>query len=88
MQGCQRDHLKHLNANGMDMCLGPPNHTLLKGIDFFGPSSHRLTLAVNTGTPEMHQKRDVCKWDGLQEWGQTNCASKRAAWMHSQEFSG
>ena len=67
--------------------IGPTNHTIFKSIYFFDPNGHRLELAVNTGTPEMYQKLDACKWDMLNEWTQTKRAPKHAAWMHETEFT-
>jgi len=71
-----------LEANGVEV-LGPTNHTIFKSIYFFDPNGHRLELATNTGTPEMYQKLDNCKWDMLQAWSQTKRAPQHAAWMHA-----
>ena len=70
-----------LLANGVDV-IGPTNHTIFKSIYFFDPNGHRLELACNTGTPEMYQKLDDCKWDMLNEWSRTKRAPRHAAWMH------
>ena len=67
--------------------VGPTNHTIFKSIYFFDPNGHRLELAVNTGTPEMYQKLDECKWDMLNEWARTRRAPKHASWMHETEFT-
>lgn len=72
---------ERLQANGIEV-LGPTNHTIFKSIYFFDPNGHRLELACNTGTPEMYQKLDACKWDMLEEWSKTKQAPKHAAWMH------
>lgn len=66
--------------------VGPTNHTIFKSIYFFDPNGHRLELACNTGTPEMYQQLDACKWEMLEEWSQTKRAPKHAAWMHEQEL--
>jgi catechol 2,3-dioxygenase-like lactoylglutathione lyase family enzyme len=71
-----------LLANGVDV-IGPTNHTIFKSIYFFDPNGHRLELACNTGTPEMYQKLDDCKWDMLNEWSSTKRAPRHAAWMHN-----
>ena len=70
-----------LLANGVDV-IGPTNHTIFKSIYFLDPNGHRLELACNTGTPEMYQKLDDCKWDMLNEWSRTKRAPRHAAWMH------
>ena len=70
-----------LEANGVEV-LGPTNHTIFKSIYFFDPNGHRLELATNTGTPEMHKTLDEVKWDMLNEWSKTKRAPKHAAWMH------
>ena len=75
-----------LLAGGVDV-IGPTNHTIFKSIYFFDPNGHRLELACNTGTPEMYQKLDECKWDMLNEWAKTKRAPKHAAWMHETEFT-
>ena len=75
-----------LLAGGVDV-IGPTNHTIFKSIYFFDPNGHRLELACNTGTPEMYQKLDECKWDMLNEWAKTKRAPKHAAWMHATEFT-
>lgn len=58
------------------------NHTIFNSIYFFDPNGHRLKLACNTGTPEMYQKLDDCKWDMLNEWSRTKRAPRDEAWMH------
>ncbi len=70
-----------LVANGVEV-IGPINHTIFKSIYFFDPNGHRLELATNTGTPEMHKRLDEVKWDMLNEWSNTKRAPKHAAWMH------
>jgi catechol 2,3-dioxygenase-like lactoylglutathione lyase family enzyme len=70
-----------LEAAGIEV-IGPTNHTIFKSIYFFDPNGHRLELSTNTGTPEMMQKLDDCKWDMLNEWAQTRKAPRHAAWMH------
>ncbi len=72
---------ERLQAAGIDV-IGPTDHTIFKSIYFFDPNGHRLELAVDCGTPEMHQKRDAVKWDMLEEWSKTKQAPKHAAWMH------
>ncbi|MFM8756965.1 MAG: VOC family protein [Limnohabitans sp.] len=74
-----------LTAAGVDV-IGPTNHTIFKSIYFFDPNGHRLELACNTGTPEMFEKLDACKWEMLNEWSQTKRAPKHAAWMHDHEL--
>ena len=70
-----------LQAAGIEV-IGPTNHTIFKSIYFFDPNGHRLELAVDVGTPEMHQKLDEVKWAMLEEWRDTRRAPKHAAWMH------
>ena len=62
--------------------LGPTEHTIFKSIYFFDPNGHRIELAADTGTPEMHRKLDEVKWDMLNEWAQTKRAPEHARWMH------
>jgi catechol 2,3-dioxygenase-like lactoylglutathione lyase family enzyme len=76
------DAKARLVASGIEV-VGPINHTIFKSIYFFDPNGHRLELAVNTGTPEMYQKLDNCKWEMLQAWSQTKRAPQHAAWMHA-----
>ena len=70
-----------LQAAGVEV-LGPTNHTIFKSIYFFDPNGHRLELAADCGTPEMHRKLDEVKWDMLEEWSRTKRAPRHAAWMH------
>ena len=74
-----------LVANGIEV-IGPTDHTIFKSIYFFDPNGHRLELAADIGTPEMHQKLDEVKWAMLEEWSQTRRAPKHAAWMHNKEL--
>lgn len=75
-----------LEANGVDV-VGVTDHHIFKSIYFFDPNGHRLELAADTGTPEMHAKLDEVKWAMLDEWSRTRRAPKHAAWMHEKEFS-
>src|SRR5690606_39803189 len=75
-----------LEADGYKV-IGPTDHTIFKSIYFFDPSGHRLELAYNTGTPEMHRKLDEVKWDMLNEWAATKRAPQHAAWMHDGSLS-
>ena len=70
-----------LEADGIDV-IGPTNHGLFDSIYFFDPSGHRLELAVDKGTPEMHAKLDSVKWQMLEEWSKTKRAPEQARWMH------
>ncbi len=70
-----------LDAAGIEV-IGPINHTIFKSIYFFDPNGHRLELAYDCGTPEMHRKLDEVKWDMLEEWSRTKQAPQHAAWMH------
>lgn len=70
-----------LEAAGIEV-LGPTNHTIFKSIYFFDPNGHRVELAADCGTPEMHRKLDAVKWDMLEEWSRTKRAPQHAAWMH------
>ena len=72
---------ERLEAAGIDV-LGPTEHTIFKSIYFFDPNGHRIELAADTGTPEMHRKLDEVKWDMLNEWAQTKRAPEHARWMH------
>ncbi|MCM5571834.1 VOC family protein [Burkholderiaceae bacterium FT117] len=75
-----------LEANGVNV-IGPTDHTIFKSIYFFDPNGHRLELAADVGTPEMHAKLDEVKWAMLEEWTRTKRAPKHAAWMHEKEFA-
>lgn len=70
-----------LQAAGIEV-LGPANHTIFQSIYFFDPNGHRLELAADCGTPEMHAKLDAVKWPMLEEWSRTRRAPQHAAWMH------
>ena len=72
---------ERLTAAGIDV-IGPTNHTIFKSIYFFDPNGHRLELAWDCGTPEMHAKLDAVKREMLEEWSRTKQAPKHAAWMH------
>jgi catechol 2,3-dioxygenase-like lactoylglutathione lyase family enzyme len=73
---------EHLVAHGIDV-IGVTDHTIFKSIYFFDPNGHRLEVACDTGTPEMHQQLDEVKWAMLEEWSRTKRAPKHAAWMHA-----
>jgi len=75
------DAKARLQAAGIDV-IGPTNHTIFKSIYFFDPNGHRLELAWDCGTPEMHARLDAVKWDMLEEWRRTRRAPGHAAWMH------
>ncbi len=70
-----------LRAAGIDV-IGPTDHTIFQSIYFFDPNGHRLELAYDCGTPEMHARLDDVKWAMLDEWSKTKQAPKHAAWMH------
>lgn len=74
---------QRLQAAGIEV-IGPTNHAIFKSIYFFDPNGHRLELACNTGTPDMYEKLNACKWDMLEQWSQTKRAPRHAAWMHEQ----
>ncbi len=76
-----------LEAAGIDV-IGPTNHTIFKSIYFFDPNGHRLELAYDCGTPEMHSKLDAVKWEMLEEWSKTKKAPQHAAWMHDGSIEG
>jgi lactoylglutathione lyase len=63
--------------------IGPTDHGIFRSIYFFDPNGHRLEVACDTGTPEMHQQLDEVKWAMLEEWSRTKRAPKHAAWMHA-----
>ena len=75
-----------LEAAGIEV-LGPTNHTIFKSIYFFDPNGHRVELAADCGTPEMHEKLDAVKWDMLEEGRRTRRAPQHAAWMHDGSHS-
>ena len=75
-----------LEAAGIDV-VGVTDHTIFKSIYFFDPNGHRLELAADVGTAEMHRKLDDVKWAMLEEWDRTKRAPQHAAWMHQQEFT-
>jgi len=75
-----------MEADGIEV-VGPTDHTLFQSIYFYDPNGHRLELAVNTDTPDMHKRLDDVKWDMLEEWAKTKRAPQHAQWMHEKEFS-
>lgn len=75
-----------LEAAGISV-IGPVNHTIFKSIYFFDPNGHRLELACDCGTPEMHEQLNAVKWDMLEEWSKTKKAPQHAAWMHDGSHS-
>lgn len=75
------DAKARLEAAGIEV-IGPTNHTIFKSIYFFDPNGHRLELAWDCGTADMHAKLDAVKWDMLEEWRKTRRAPEHAAWMH------
>jgi lactoylglutathione lyase len=75
-----------LEAAGIAV-IGPTNHTIFKSIYFFDTNGHRLELATDCGTPEMHRTLDEVKWDMLNEWAQTRRAPMHAQWMHDGNTS-
>ena len=77
---------ERLDSAGIDV-VGPTDHTLFKSIYFFDPNGHRLELAANTDTPEMHRRLDEVKWAMLNEWAETKRAPEHARWMHDGSFS-
>jgi lactoylglutathione lyase len=77
---------ERLQAAGIEV-IGPTDHTLFKSIYFFDLNGHRLELAFDCGTPEMHARLDEVKWDMLEEWSQTRRAPQHAAWMHDASQS-
>lgn len=76
-----------LEADGIDV-VGPTDHTLFQSIYFYDPNGHRLELAANTDTPDMHKRLDDVKWEMLEEWSKTKRAPEHAKWMHEKEFNG
>ncbi|WP_135078300.1 VOC family protein [Terasakiella sp. SH-1] len=76
-----------LEADNIEV-VGPTDHTLFQSIYFFDPNGHRLELAANTDTPDMHKRLDDVKWDMLEEWSKTKRAPEHAKWMHEKEFNG
>ncbi len=70
-----------LEADGIEV-VGLTNHTLFQSIYFFDPNGHRIELAANTDTPDMHSKLDDVKWEMLEEWAKTKRAPQHARWMH------
>ncbi|WP_419796584.1 MAG: VOC family protein [Terasakiella sp.] len=77
---------KKMEADGINV-VGPTDHTLFQSIYFYDPNGHRLELAANTDTPDMHKRLDDVKWDMLEEWAKTKRAPQHAQWMHEKEFS-
>jgi catechol 2,3-dioxygenase-like lactoylglutathione lyase family enzyme len=75
-----------LEAAGIPV-VGPTDHTIFRSIYFFDPNGHRLELACDVGTPEMHRKLDEVKWAMLEEWSRTRRAPRHAAWMHEREIA-
>jgi len=77
---------ERLVAAGIDV-LGPTDHTIFKSIYFFDPNGHRVELAADCGTPDMHKMLDDVKWDMLEEWSKTRRAPQHARWMHDGSMS-
>lgn len=75
-----------LEADGVEV-LGPTNHTLFQSIYFFDPNGHRVELAWDCGTPEMHRRSDEVKWQMLDEWDHTRRAPQHAACMHDRSLA-
>ena len=80
------DTKARLEAAGIEV-VGVTDHTIFKSIYFFDPNGHRLELAADVGTPEMHRQLDEVKWAMLEEWSQTKRAPQHAAWMHQRELT-
>ena len=74
-----------LEEAGIDV-VGPTDHTLFQSIYFFDPNGHRIELAANTATADMHRRLDEVKWAMLDEWSQTKRAPKHAQWMHDGSY--
>ncbi|MGV6820514.1 MAG: VOC family protein [Parvularcula sp.] len=66
---------------GLDV-VGPTDHGVFQSIYFFDPNGHRLELAYNTGTPEMHAELKRVAPLMLEEWSQTKRAPRHASWLH------
>jgi catechol 2,3-dioxygenase-like lactoylglutathione lyase family enzyme len=64
--------------------IGITNHEIFKSIYFFDPNGHRLELAANTGTKEMHEQLDKVKWQMLEEWSKDKKVVTHAAWLHEK----
>lgn len=75
-----------LEADGIEV-VGPTDHTLFQSIYFFDPNGHRVELAWDCGTPEMHRRLDEVKWQMLDEWDRTRRAPQHAAWMHDRSLA-
>lgn len=71
-----------LEGMGVEV-LGPVDHTIFKSIYFFDPNGHRLELAANTATPDMHKRLKEVAPDMLEEWSRTKKAPQHAAWLHA-----
>ncbi len=67
--------------------LGPTDHGIIKSIYLFDPNGHRLELTSVTASDEQLEKLNEVKWEILEEWTQTKGASKKADWLHAEEFS-
>lgn len=74
-----------LDADGIEV-VGPTDHGIIKSIYLFDPNGHRLELTTVTATEEQLKKLDEVKWEMLKEWTQTKTASKKADWLHAEEF--
>jgi lactoylglutathione lyase len=75
-----------IEAEGCEV-IGPVNHGIFQSIYFFDPNGHRLELAANTDTPDMHRRLDAVKWAMLNEWSETKRAPEHARWMHDGTYS-
>lgn len=71
----------HVEAQGIDV-LGPTYHGIFRSIYFFDPNGHRLELACNIGTPEVHAELERLAPLMLDEWAQTKRAPRHADWLH------
>lgn len=76
---------EELEEKGIDV-LGPTDHGIIKSIYLFDPNGHRLELTTVTATPDQLSRLDEVKWDMLNEWSKTKKASKKADWLHAEEF--
>jgi len=77
--------LSQLETAGIEV-VGPTDHGIIKSIYLFDPNGHRLELMTVSATEEQLKRLDDVKWEMLEEWNQTKTASKKADWLHAEEF--
>lgn len=71
----------HISECGVDV-IGPTDHHIFKSIYFFDPSGHRLELVANVDRPGVLEKLNQVAPEMVEEWSETKCAPRHAAFLH------